>query len=136
MRNIKNIRLKEFDYSSDGYYFVTIVSNFREKIFAEKQTIVIEELKDVADKNDGVGLDFYVVMSNHVHIIFILKQSKLLLGEIVRRFKAKVSKTFGKNVWQPNYYEHVIRNDKALKNIREYILHNPNEIITEFERFY
>jgi len=30
-----------------------------------------------------------------------------------------------KGIWQPNYYEHIIRNEKALLKIREYIENNP-----------
>ena len=52
------------------------------------------------------------------------------LGSIVRGFKIGVTKWFRANtdiaaVWQRNYYEHVIRNEAALHNIRHYIVHNP-----------
>ncbi len=33
--------------------------------------------------------------------------------------------TAGSPVWQRNYYEHIIRDDKDLDNIREYITNNP-----------
>ena len=33
--------------------------------------------------------------------------------------------TPGRPVWQRNYYEHIIRNEKALNQIRQYILDNP-----------
>jgi REP element-mobilizing transposase RayT len=36
-----------------------------------------------------------------------------------------VRNTTGENVWQRNYYEHIIRNDKSLQRIREYIEINP-----------
>ena len=29
-------------------------------------------------------------------------------------------------IWQRNYYEHIIRNDHELNNIRWYILNNPH----------
>ena len=29
------------------------------------------------------------------------------------------------DVWQRNYYEHIIRNDDELNRIREYIINNP-----------
>jgi putative transposase len=58
------------------------------------------------------------------------------LGEIVRRFKASTSKATGMKLWQPNYYEHVIRNERALFKIREYIKNNPLKEKTEFEQFY
>lgn len=96
----------------------------------------MKELLDLTEKMPGLALDFYVVMPNHSHIIFVLNQCKFKLGEIVRRFKAKVSRSFNQNVWQPNYYEHVIRNETALNKIREYILKNPDKEITEFKQFY
>ena len=30
-------------------------------------------------------------------------------------------------IWQKNYYEHIIRNDNELNNIRQYIHDNPNQ---------
>jgi len=34
-------------------------------------------------------------------------------------------KPFHKKLWQRNYYEHVIRNEDNLRQIREYIINNP-----------
>jgi hypothetical protein len=31
-------------------------------------------------------------------------------------------------VWQRNYYEHIVRNEKSLNRIRQYIAENPNRI--------
>ena len=54
------------------------------------------------------------------------------LGAIVGTFKAVTARrinsirhTTGANVWQRNYYEHVVRNEQALQRIREYIGNNP-----------
>ncbi|MBZ4660580.1 MAG: hypothetical protein JG766_2503 [Desulfacinum sp.] len=52
------------------------------------------------------------------------------VGSVVRGFKIGVTKWFRQNtnirtVWQRNYYEHVIRNDQSLQQIREYIRDNP-----------
>jgi REP element-mobilizing transposase RayT len=58
------------------------------------------------------------------------------LGELIRRFKARVSKESGCKVWQPNYYEHIIRNEKALQKIREYVQNNPIVGKIDFEQFY
>lgn len=133
---IKNIRLGKYDYGSAGYYFVTVVTHYRKNFFKGNEGEVKEQLSDLVRKTEGLALDFYVVMPNHLHIIFVLNNCKLKLGEIVRRFKAKVTHTFGKKLWQPNYYEHVIRNEKALNKIREYILRNSAEEIIEFKQFY
>ena len=54
------------------------------------------------------------------------------LPEIIRAFKAFSSRrinelrsTPGIPIWQRNYYEHVIRNELDLNDIRQYILDNP-----------
>jgi len=54
------------------------------------------------------------------------------LPSIVRAFKSAATKrinrllgTPGRPVWQRNYYEHIIRNDKGLNRIRQYIADNP-----------
>ncbi|MBI5529964.1 MAG: transposase [Candidatus Doudnabacteria bacterium] len=136
MRNLKHIRLKQYDYGSNGYYFVTIVTDLRLNYFKDKEKEVERELRDLVSKTEGLELDLYVIMPNHVHIIFVLKSSTLKLGEIVRRFKAKVSHALEEFIWQPNYYEHIIRNENALNKIREYILKNPTQEIVEFKKFY
>ena len=84
----------------------------------------------------GVSLDQFVVMPDHLHMIIILDECDLRLGEIVRRFKAKVSKQVTEKIWQPNYYEPVIRDEKALNKIRNYILNNPLVAEIDFEQFY
>ena len=75
-------------------------------------------------------------MPTHLHIIIVLQECKLKLGEIVRRFKALTSKESGVKLWQPNYYEHVIRNEMALRKIREYIMNNPLAERIQVEQFY
>jgi REP element-mobilizing transposase RayT len=136
MVHIKQIRLKQYDYKTDGYYFVTAVCDKRNNFLSGKEKEIKQELIDLQNKTTGLKLDYFVTMPNHVHIIFILQNSQLALGEIVRRFKAKVSHAFGQNIWQPNYYEDVIRTESALEKIREYIINNPQELLLKFEQFY
>jgi len=136
MVRVKEIRLKKYNYKTDGYYFVTAVCNLRQPFFENKEKQVEKELKDLEQKTLSLKLDYFVIMPNHIHIIFILQNSTLALGEIVRRFKAKVSHSFGQNVWQPNYYEHVVRNEKALEKIRQYMINNPRELLLKFDQFY
>jgi len=73
-------------------------------------------------------------MPNHVHGIIILvdeSEPRHAIPEIVRGFKTfsarRVNERAGKRgiLWQRGYYEHVIRNEKALARIRAYIAHNP-----------
>ena len=54
------------------------------------------------------------------------------LPEIVRAFKSfsakrinRLRRTDGVPVWQRNYYEHIIRNEREMDNIAKYIKTNP-----------
>ena len=61
----------------------------------------------------------------------------LSLGDIVHRFKTMATKRYADGVnqlgwpsfpdklWQRNYWEHIIRDDMELNQVREYILNNP-----------
>ena len=73
-------------------------------------------------------------MPNHVHRIIILadlSERRHAIPEIVRGFKTfsarRVNERAGTRgaLWQRGYYEHVIRNEKALDRIRAYIANNP-----------
>ncbi len=129
MFGLKKIRLPEYDYRSDGWYFVTIVTRDREKIFNNKikADICDQLIRQAVDVMAGVSIDLMVVMPNHVHVILALTESPLGLGEIVRRIKAKTSFEYQRRSWQPNYYEHVIRGERSLEAVREYIIHNPDK---------
>lgn len=54
------------------------------------------------------------------------------LGQIIRCFKSrctyeinKINQTNGLKIWQRNYYERIIRNEKEYLKIKEYIKNNP-----------
>ena len=135
MKAIKNIRLKDYDYSQNGYYFVTICTNYRRPYLTKLNSVIqnaIERLNEI----DGVEVDYYTILPSHIHLILILSECKIHLGEIIRRFKALSSKETRIKLWQPNYYEHVIRNEQALFKIRGYIKNNPLKGKIEFEQFY
>ena len=91
MKAIKNIRLKHYDYSQDGLYFVTICTNYGRPYltnYNEKINQALYRLEEI----DGVRLDQCVIMSTHIHKIIVLNDCKLTLGEIIRRFKATTSR--------------------------------------------
>jgi len=113
-------------------------------------TIVREEWLRTEKFRENVELDYYIIMPNHFHGISIINSrdtarcvptnEKRKFGElfpgslpvIVRSFKSAVTKVVnelrnspGEPVWQKNYYEHIIRNENDLNNIRKYIELNP-----------
>jgi len=61
------------------------------------------------------------------------------IGAIVRGYKSSVTRQIGllglnEKLWQRNYYEHIIRNEKAFQNISEYIKNNPSKWVGD--KFY
>ena len=77
-----SIRLRDFDYTTQGAYFVTICSHQRECIFGEilEQTmhpnlfgnIILEEWQRTAQLRQNVLLDEFILMPNHLHAIIHL----------------------------------------------------------------
>ena len=131
----KNIRLKDCDYTGNGYYFVTICADYKKSFFNNPQIreIVVAELALLVERFSGLKIDYHVIMPNHVHMIFIFDDSQFSLSKVIQAFKslttlkAKRALQLQKEqkLWQPNYYEHLIRNEKALSKIRNYIQNNP-----------
>ena len=146
----KSIRLKGYDYSKEGAYFITICTNRRGLYFdnEEIKRIVEKEWLNTMHIRQNVILDEFVVMPNHLHGIIVIihnvgaycntplqnqfKSPSKTIGAIVRGFKSvatkeisKLNKTPGIPVWQRNYYEHIIRNENELTKIRAYIQNNP-----------
>ncbi|MBN1621343.1 MAG: transposase [Endomicrobiales bacterium] len=137
LHNRKSIRLKNYDYSSNGYYFVTICTKNAKPFITRYHKTIKAILYSLPTKINGLNIDYTCLMPTHIHTIFILNNVKKTLGEIIRMFKALVTKETGlTNFWQRNYYEHVIRNEKALLKIREYIQNNPLAEKLKFDQFY
>ena len=74
----KNIRLKDFNYSQNGYYFITICTHKRQALFGEivgatlcgRPCKMIEKwLLEIQNKFEDVKICDYVVMPDHVHFI-------------------------------------------------------------------
>ncbi|MBC8172676.1 MAG: transposase [Chitinophagales bacterium] len=107
MKERKNIRLRNYDYSSDGLYFITICTKNRENHFGEiaavdtvgivgtshvmsqrSQQMVLNEIGKIADEylNDipqhfsHVEMDEFIIMPNHVHCILVLDKSLVGVG--------------------------------------------------------
>ena len=163
----RSIRLKGYDYSRKGAYFVTICTNQKECVLGcvENGSMVLNEIGQMVRKAwtelpthyAGVDIDEFVVMPNHLHGIIILNvgagpracpenkgqpqgvapTKTLSLSDVIQRFKSLTIKRYGngvrrnnwepfeKHFWQRNYYEHVVRNEDDLNEIREYVINNP-----------
>ncbi len=196
----RSTRLKGYDYTSAGGYFITVVAFRRECLFGEVLDgqvclnslgeIVKNCWEEIPSHFQNVDIDEFVVMPNHVHgIVFIhpmnngapfqhvvgathaspLQNNRHAsslpnnqhtwstyydqhaspssfdpnapaspprgpvpqsLGAIVGSFKSAVSRRAGRelnssNLWQRNYYEHILRDQSDYERIAGYIHANP-----------
>jgi REP element-mobilizing transposase RayT len=168
-------RLRGYDYSKEGAYFITICTQNQECLFGEilDGRMVLNDagkmIQSVWDElpqhYPGVDIDAFVIMPNHVHGILVFENRvgagspcpkdrincdtgkgagtaplRKTLGSVVAYFKYKSTKSINKfqdtsgcRLWQRNYYEHIIRNEDDLNRIREYIIYNPVQWITDPE---
>ena len=157
----RSIRLRGYDYSQEGFYFVTICCYQRQLLFGEIVNgamqlnqygeIIDETYQWLSSRYPYVYLDEWIIMPNHFHGIIVLtdkprrgdsrvaptqpndrEPKRKPLGQLIGAFKTVSTKKIniirnapGTPVWQRNYYEHIIRNENALNNIRQYIINNP-----------
>lgn len=133
-------RLSGFDYSSENYYYVTICTHNRENIFGmpdsltEYGTIAENHLLNIEKHYDGIFVDKYVVMPNHIHAIIVIgcepdaERSRPFptLETILGLYKSGVSREIHKispqlKVWQKSYFDKIIRNNDAYLEVCRYI---------------
>jgi REP element-mobilizing transposase RayT len=136
-----------------NYLFGEIVD--KEMQLNEFGSIADECWRAIPEHFPDVELGTYIVMPNHVHGIIVIHESRSSMGvrarhaspvqkpsnprgfkrgsigAIVASFKSAVTRRIGRErkimgVWQRNYYEHIIRDEKEWDRIHRYIECNPS----------
>ncbi len=149
----KIIRLKERDYSRQGYYHVTICVSNRLEIFGkiENNRMVLNRYGNIAQNcwddlpnhHKNIKLDEYSIMPNHLHgIINVVagagparpstKYKNINnLSIIIGSYKSSVSRQINRSnsnsfKWQRSFHDEIIRTSNlSLYNTRKYIINNP-----------
>ena len=143
----RTIRLQEYDYSSDGLYFITICThqhkttlgkNIDGQMTLSRSGEIIEKVwNELNTKFPNIICHEYTIMPNHFHGIIQINNDikggptpplqQTTLGNIIAFFKYKTTKQVNSDtpLWQRNYYEHIIRNQQAYEEIAAYIIENP-----------
>ena len=134
----KPTRIPDFDYASQHYYFVTVCTKDKKCIFGTPKTlnslgkIAWQEFMTLDSHYEGVRVDNFVIMPNHVHgIIEIVKIDgrRTDLNNILGAYKAGVTRKIHAlqpdlNVWQRSFHDHVIRNQAEYEKIWNYVTYN------------
>jgi putative transposase len=172
-RHRHSLRLKGYDYTRAGAYFVTVCTQDKTCLFGDvldgcmclndAGRMLAVLWNDIPARFADVELDTFVVMPNHVHGIIVLPVAAdraatraaptagkavpndagaafvvaPALSDVVAAFKSattvhyirgvktKARPAFRQRLWQRNYYERVVRDEKELDRIRRYIDENP-----------
>ena len=144
-------RLREYDYSTGGAYFVTICTQDRRKILSsivgdgfpvpQACGIIAEKyIAQISEKYPLIAVDKYVIMPDHIHLLLRFHwdlgtgNPSPTLGNVIGWYKYQVTKqinlhtkTEGEKTFQRSYYDHVIRNQQDYDEIWQSIENNPRK---------
>jgi putative transposase len=155
---IESARLPNWDYSSPGYYFVTVCAHHHTHLFGDivngdmqlnqNGEIVYNEWLKSFEIRKELKQDEFVVMPNHFHAVVrivgtqhhapqlhntgVAYRPPKSVSSLIAGFKSTVTKQINElrktpraPVWHPRFHDHIIRDDRALFAIRQYIKNNP-----------
>ena len=151
----KNLRIPRYNYSNIGYYFITMCTQDRKCILSNiinndnnnflklellPYGIITEKyLKSSNTSYNNSKINDYIIMPNHVHFICEIKIKKeidalpanQIIPSVVGTLKKIINKECKEKIWQRNYYEHIIRDEKEYLEILQYIQDNPYKWIED-----
>ena len=142
-RTRKPNRLKDYDYSQNGAYFITVCVKNRKPILSyipvgancvrpsKIGNVVENEIKKISKIYENVTVDNYVIMPNHIHLLIRIDtyggrtQFAPTIYRIIKQFKGSITKRLGVSIWQKGFYDHVIRDEHDFQIKWQYIADNP-----------
>ena len=182
----RSIRLRGYDYTRAGLYFITLCVQNRECLFGHIENhqmiwndagkMVVKWYHELENKFPDIQCHEMVVMPNHMHFIIenvgavgadlrvcpdtdlgehtisgesqsgesqsgehvgsplhrVVQWFKTMsTNEYIRGVKNLGWPPFNGKLWQRNYYEHIIRNEKSYLDISQYIHQNPEKWFTD-----
>lgn len=155
LQKCKNLRLRGYDYSTPGAYFITVCTENRRKILGN---LVGHDACDVpkielssygktlekyirlmSEKYEYIRIDRYVIMPDHFHLLLRItdrnsqengvsqasRPTKSEVAKFISLLKRYCNREYGNNIWQTSYNDHIIRNEKDYLEELEYIGNNP-----------
>ena len=149
----KPIRLKDFDYSENGVYFLTICTKNKAHLLSDVHAadnvfdlpcvrlrpygqIVESQIQEMNRVYSDVHIDKYVIMPNHVHLLVVVSgngssrtptptNSKISI--LISLFKRFTNRKCAAELWQRSYHDHIIRSEADYQKHWQYIEDNPSK---------
>jgi REP element-mobilizing transposase RayT len=161
----KTNRLPDFNYSSNGAYFITICVKDRRCILSnivgadtlgsplvnltQYGKFVEFEILKTSNIYPDMKIEKFVIMPNHIHILLTIQNEENILSGaprvspptnklsvFVTALKKYTNKSIGKNIWQRGFHDHVVRNEQDFLAIWEYIDENPKKWLLGKDEYY
>ena len=153
----KPTRLKDYDYSSEGAYFITICTHNRKNLFSNivgaihespesnlnSKGKIVDFYINKLNTRFEITIDKYIVMPNHIHLIAIIQNTQRSIRESTLQKRALISKSIGylkmnvsrdihkkgysDKIWQRSFHDHIIRDHNDYLKIWNYIDTNPQK---------
>jgi REP element-mobilizing transposase RayT len=145
----KSPRHPQLDYTLGGYYHIIICTAERRPMLGRPAgdeialngigRVVEAELVRLASHYDGLTVDCYRVMHDHVHVLLFLdglNANRPDVRRVVQRLKSTVAMRYLRwrkstgalhlpdVLWQRSFYDAYIKHEDQLYNVRQYILYN------------
>ena len=156
----KPTRLKDYNYSTPGAYFITICTDGRrellskitvgqglapaENILSAYGIIADKQINDLQNRFKTITIDKYVIMPNHIHMLISIHAAGAspcpTISDIIGAYKSLTTRlchTAGlqeKHLFQASFHDHIIRNKQDYAGIWQYI--DTNVIKWETDCFY
>ena len=141
----KNIRLRHFDYSRNGAYYITICIKDKQIWLWEADTVgariarpiltsvgktIESAINGIPTYYSMVTVDKYVIMPNHLHLILVINNDGRAMraptvSRVINQMKGYVTKQIGYSMWQKLFYDHIIRDEEDYLRVWQYIDENP-----------
>ena len=151
-RRRNSLRYPGYDYAQPGSVYVTICTHERQRLFGQvvdgqmllnpAGVMVEDALRAAPERIPEVDIDTWIVMPDHLHaIVFCGTNPEVArsqsLGVAIRWFKSTTVEAwragvrdsgwprYDRHLWQPDYFDRIIRSDRQLQIDRDYIGANP-----------
>ena len=145
----KMLRLKDYDYSQTGGYFITFCTENKAPVLSritvgkaalrlpqveltEYGRITEKYIQNISVAYPHISVENYVIMPNHVHLLLLVGDggqgaARPTVSAVVRSIKALVRKETGKSLFQNSFYDHILRDGQDFLIHWDYIETNPGK---------
>ena len=148
----KPMRLKEYDYGTNGAYFITVCTEGKRKILSDifvgqglapaeirltpYGEIAERQILDLENRYPCIRIDKYVIMPNHIHMIVMIQNETAgaspcpTIADVMCAYKSLTTRMCNKRryigkLFQTSYHDHIIRGERDYAEIWQYIENNP-----------